>query len=69
MRGQRYTGIIIANTTDQNQLKILRKEYESVYTQLSPLSTMQINYGQNLSTGTSKSTSDGTNNVTGVIAG
>lgn len=62
MRGQRYTGIIIANTTDQNQLKILRKEYESVYTQLSPLSTMQINYGQNLSTGTSKSTSDGTNN-------
>lgn len=32
MRGQKYTGIIIANTTDQTQLRALRKGYESVYT-------------------------------------
>lgn len=61
MRGQKYTGIIIANTTDQNQLGALRKGYESVYTQLSPFATMQINYGQNSSTGTNESTADGTN--------
>lgn len=60
MRGQEYTGIIIANTTDQNQLRALRKGYESVYTQLSPFATMQVNYGKNSSTGTNESTSDGT---------
>ena len=61
MRGQRYTGIIIANTTDQNQLRALRKGYESVYTQLSPFATMQINYGKNSSTGKNESTADSTN--------
>ena len=61
MRGQKYTGIIIANTTDQDQLRALRKGYESVYTQLSPFATMQINYGQNSSTGTNESTADSTN--------
>lgn len=64
MRGQKYTGIIIANTTDQNQLRALRKGYESVYTQLSPFATMQINYGQNSSTGKNESTADGTNEST-----
>lgn len=60
MSGQRYTGIIIANTTDQNQLRALRKGYEGVYTQLSPFATMQINYGQNSSAGKNESTADGT---------
>lgn len=60
MRGQSYTGIIIANTTDQNQLRTLRKGYESVYTQLSPFATMQVNYGKNSTTGTNESSSDGT---------
>lgn len=61
MRGQKYTGIIIANTTDQNQLRALRKGYESVYTQLSPFATMQVNYGKNSSTGKNESAADGTN--------
>ncbi|MCH5193408.1 MAG: ATP-binding protein [Oscillospiraceae bacterium] len=69
MRGQKYTGIIIANTTDQNQLRTLRREYESVYTQLSPFATMQINYGHNSSTGTNESTSDGINeSVTNTVS-
>ena len=61
MRGQKFTGIIIANTTDQNQLRELRKGYESVYTQLSPFSTMQLNYGQNSSSSRNESDSDGVN--------
>lgn len=61
MRGQKYTGIIIANTTNQTQLRALRKGYESVYTQLSPFASMQINYGQNSSTGNNESTADSTN--------
>lgn len=58
MNGQKYTGIIIANTTDQNQLRVLRKEYENVYTQLSPFATIQVNYGQNSSKGRNESNSD-----------
>lgn len=61
MRGQKFTGIIIANTTDQNQLRELRKGYESIYTQLSPFSTMQLNYGQNSSSSKNESDSDGVN--------
>lgn len=58
MRGKKYTGIIIANSTDQNQLRELRRGYESVYTQLSPFATTQTNYAQNSSTGKNESTSD-----------
>lgn len=61
MSGHKYTGIIIANTTDQNQLRDLRKGYENVYTQLSPFATMQVNYGQNSSKGTNESHADGVN--------
>lgn len=69
MRGQSYTGIIIANTTDQSQLRALRKGYESVYTQLSPFATMQINYGQNSTEGKNESTAEGTNaSVTQMIS-
>lgn len=61
MRGQKYTGIIIANSTDQNQLRELRRGYENVYTQLSPFASMQVNYAQNSSTGKNESSSDSIN--------
>ncbi len=61
MKGQQYTGIIIANTASQSQLYDLRKSYESVYTQLSPLASIQINYSQNESTGTNESVTESTN--------
>lgn len=61
MEGQKYTGIIIANTTNQNQLRELRREYENVYTQLSPLASLQINYGFNQSESKNKSVSNSTN--------
>ena len=58
MQGQRYTGIVIANCTNQNQLQKLRRGYESVYTQLSPFATVQFNYAQNSSRGRNRSISD-----------
>lgn len=58
MRGQKYTGIIIANSTSQLQLRELRRGYETVYTQLSPFASVQVNYGQNSSIGTNESVSD-----------
>ncbi len=47
MQGEKYTGIIIANGTTPNQLRELRKGYESVYTQLSAFATTQVNYTSN----------------------
>lgn len=64
MRGQKYTGIIIANSTDQSQLKGLRRGYESVYTQLSPFASMQVNYSQNTSETKTESNSDSTSKTT-----
>ena len=58
MRGQKYTGIIIANATDQSQLRELRRCYENIYSQLSPFATTQVNYGQNASAGKSESKSE-----------
>ena len=58
MRGQKYTGIIIANSTSQVQLRELRRGYETVYTQLSPFASVQVNYGQNSSVGKNESVSD-----------
>lgn len=63
MQGQKYTGIIIANTTSQTQLRELRKGYESIYTQLSPFAAMQINYGQNSAESENKSEADGTSDT------
>ena len=64
MTGQRYTGIIIANTTNQDQLRELRRGYESVYTQLSPFANMQLNYGQNSTETQNESNSNSTNKST-----
>lgn len=58
MRGQKYTGIIIANSTNQAQLRELRKGYETVYTQLSPFASIQVNYGKNSSLAQTESTSN-----------
>ena len=62
MQGKKYTGIIIANSTTQQQLKLLRRSYESVYTQLSPFASMQVNYAQNSSMGKTESYSDAESN-------
>ena len=68
MRGQKYTGIIIANSTNQAQLRELRRGYETVYTQLSPFASIQVNYGQNSSLARTESTIDSkTKSVTNTI--
>jgi DNA helicase HerA-like ATPase len=47
MQGQRYTGVIIANGATSEQLQLVKKGYENIYTQLSPFAEMQINFGEN----------------------
>ncbi|MBS4879924.1 MAG: ATP-binding protein [Firmicutes bacterium] len=59
MQGERYTGIILANRTTQAQLRQLRREYETVYTQLSPFSATQVNYTKSNSKNQSRSETTG----------
>lgn len=59
MEGQRYTAIIIANGTSSTQLNEVRKGYENIYTQLSPFSNMQLNYGSNQALSLSNAFSSG----------
>ena len=59
MQGEKYTGIIIANGTTQDQLRELRKGYEKVYTQLSAFGSTQINYTKNNSFNYSVAESEG----------
>lgn len=47
MQGSRYTAIIIANSTSQEQLNLVRQGYEAIYTQLSPYANSVISYGTN----------------------
>lgn len=47
MQGQEYTAIILAKSTPMNQLEETRKYYETIYSQLTPFTNMQISYGTN----------------------
>ena len=64
MQGERYTGIILANGTTQAQLRKLRREYETIYTQLSPFSATQINYTKSDSRNQSRSETTGRSEAT-----
>lgn len=61
MQGSRYTAVIIANSTSQDQLNLVRQGYENIYTQLSPYAKATVNYGTNNSTTTTDTETDGTN--------
>lgn len=47
MQGERYTAIIVANGTNREQLIETRKNYEKIYTQLSPFANSQVSYANN----------------------
>lgn len=64
MQGERYTGIIIANGTTQDQLVEIRQGYEQIYTQLSPIAKTQINYAYNHAINSSRSVSEGSSHGT-----
>lgn len=49
MHGSRYTAIIVANSTSQQQLNTVRQGYEAIYTQLSPFANCVVSYGTNSS--------------------
>lgn len=60
MNGQTYTAVILAQSISPHQIEEKRKAYETIYTQLSPFSTMQISYGKNTAISISDALSNGT---------
>lgn len=60
MQGEVFTGVILANPTNTNQLIEVRKQYENIYSMLSPLATTQVSYGINESTNKTRTYTQGT---------
>ena len=61
MQGNRFTAIIIANSTSQEQLNLVRQAYENIYTQLSPYANTVVSYGVNTSFSSTDTHSEGRN--------
>lgn len=63
MQGKSFTAICIANNLEHRDLVETRKEYESIFTMMSPFSNMQYNYALNSSSSKSDSDTQGTSDT------
>lgn len=59
MQGKSYTSIYIADSLSYDELMVKKREYEQIYTQLSPFANMQMNFTVNDSTSDSSGSSEG----------
>lgn len=59
MQGKVYTSIFIADNLSYDELMLKKREYEQIYTQLSPFANMQMNFSVNDSTSDSIGSSEG----------
>ena len=55
MQGKTYTAVLIADNLSYEELKEKKREYEQIYTQISPFANMQMNF--TVSDGSSESNS------------
>ena len=71
MQGKAFTAICIANNLEHQDLVETRKEYERIYTLMSPFANMQYNYTLNQSSGITESDTSGNTETdsTGSTAG
>lgn len=64
MRGKSYTAIFIADNLSYEELNERKREYENIYTSISPFANMQLNFmfseGKSSSMGISRSRTEGT---------
>lgn len=49
MSGRQYTGIIVAQNQSPSDIQVLRKNYQNLYTQLSPLQSVQMQSSTSIS--------------------
>lgn len=71
MQGKAFTAICIANNLEHYELVNTRKEYERIYTLMSPFANMQYNYALNKSSSISDSDTQGESKTdsTGITKG
>ena len=71
MQGKAFTAICIANNLEHSDLVETRKEYERIYTLMSPFATMQYNYAMNNTSATTESDTrgDSTTDTNGISSG
>ncbi|MFQ6843159.1 MAG: helicase HerA domain-containing protein [Lachnospiraceae bacterium] len=71
MQGKAFTAICIANSLEHSDLVETRKEYERIYTLMSPFATMQYNYAMNNTSATTESDTrgDSTTDTNGISSG
>ena len=55
MEGRQYFGIIVAENQSANMVQLIRRDYQKLYTNLSPLQKEQISHGTSASDSRSKS--------------
>lgn len=60
MRGKNYTAVFIADSVGQGELMQRKREYEQIYTQISPFANMQMNFAVSDSESASTGNSEGT---------
>lgn len=60
MQGKLYTAVFIADSVDHRELLSRKREYEQIYTQVSPFADMQLNFSVSDGGSTSTSDSEGT---------
>lgn len=58
MHGRQYVGIIVAQNKSAGDIQLLRKEYQDIYTKLSPLQKVQFSENEAKSSSRSKSFSE-----------
>lgn len=64
MHQKSYTAIFIAENLSHNELMDVKREYENIYTQISPFSNMQLNFTSSNSNSMSSGQSNGTTQST-----
>lgn len=60
MQGKSYTAVFIADSVGQGELMRRKREYEEIYTQISPFANMQMNFSVSDSGSASVGNSEGT---------
>ncbi|MCI9032547.1 MAG: DUF87 domain-containing protein [Lachnospiraceae bacterium] len=58
MQGKAYTAVFIAENVGYEKLIDLKRDYENIYTQISPFANMQMNFSTSDSTSTAQGESD-----------
>lgn len=64
MKGRQFTAIFLAEDLSHNELAEIRREYENIYTQISPFANIQYNFANTVGSGKSQSKSKGNTTTT-----